>query len=148
MIVFDLRCPQAHVFEAWFGSSDAFEDQRRRGLLACPMCGDAEIVKAVMAPNVSPKSNTRAVAKSDETPTPAAIKAAMKALAAAQAKALEKSEWVGASFPERARAMHAGEEPAGPIHGQTSLAEAKSLIEDGVPVAPLPLPVIPPDAVN
>ena len=148
MIVFDLRCTQAHVFEAWFGSSDAFEDQRKRGLLACPMCGDAEIVKAVMAPNVSPKSNTRAVAKSDETPTPAAIKAAMKALAAAQAKALEKSEWVGASFPERARAMHAGEEPAGPIHGQTSLAEAKSLIEEGVPVAPLPLPVIPPDAVN
>ena len=148
MIVFDLRCPQSHVFEAWFGSSGAYEDQRARGLLSCPVCGDAEIVKAVMAPNVSPKGNSRAVAKTDETPTPAAIKAAMKALAQAQAKALEKSEWVGASFPERARAMHAGDVPAAPIHGQTSLAEAKSLIEEGVPVAPLPLPIIPPDAVN
>ncbi|AOH85366.1 hypothetical protein AWL63_16870 [Sphingomonas panacis] len=148
MIVFDLRCPQSHVFEAWFGSSAAYEDQRTRGLLSCPVCGDAEIVKAVMAPNVSPKGNSRAVAKSDEPPTPAAIKAAMKALAQAQAKALEKSEWVGAAFPERARAMHAGDVPAAPIHGQTSLAEAKSLIEEGVPVAPLPLPIVPPDAVN
>jgi len=148
MIVFDLRCTRSHVFEAWFGSSGAYEDQRARGLLSCPVCGDAEIVKAVMAPNVSPKGNSRAVAKTDETPTPAAIKAAMKALAEAQAKALEKSEWVGAAFPERARAMHAGELPVGPIHGQTSLAEAKSLIEEGVPVAPLPLPIIPPDAVN
>ena len=148
MIVFDLRCTRSHVFEAWFGSSGAYEDQRARGLLSCPVCGDAEIVKAVMAPNVSPKGNSRAVAKTDETPTPAAIKAAMKALAQAQAKALEKSEWVGAAFSERARAMHAGDVPATPIHGQTSLAEAKSLIEEGVPVAPLPLPIIPPDAVN
>ena len=148
MIVFDLRCTQSHVFEAWFGSSGAYEDQRTRGLLSCPVCGDADIVKAVMAPNVSPKGNSRAVAKADEPPTPAAIKAAMKALAQAQAKALEKSEWVGAAFPERARAMHAGDVPAAPIHGQTSLAEAKSLIEEGVPIAPLPLPIIPPDAVN
>lgn len=148
MIVFDLRCPQAHVFEAWFGSSDAYEDQRARGLLSCPVCGNAEIVKAVMAPNVSAKSNTRAIARSDETPTAGAIKAAMKALAAAQAKALETSEWVGAAFPERARAMHAGELPAGPIHGQTSLAEAKALVEEGVPVAPLPFPFVPPDALN
>ena len=96
MIVFDLRCTQSHVFEAWFGSSAAYEDQRTRGLLSCPVCGDAEIVKAVMAPNVSPKGNSRAVTKADETPTPSAIKAAMKALATAQAKALEKSEWVGA----------------------------------------------------
>lgn len=148
MIVFDLRCTQSHVFEAWFGSSAAYEDQRTRGLLSCPVCGDAEIVKAVMAPNVSPKGNSRAVTKADETPTPSAIKAAMKALATAQAKALEKSEWVGAAFPERARAMHAGDLPVAPIHGQTSLAEARSLIEEGVPVAPLPLPIIPPDAVN
>ncbi|MDF0489491.1 DUF1178 family protein [Sphingomonas sp. H39-1-10] len=148
MIVFDLRCARSHVFEAWFGSSDAYEDQRARGLLSCPVCGDAGIAKAVMAPNVAPKGNSRAVAKPDETPTPAAIKAAMKALAEAQARVLEKSEWVGTAFPERARAMHAGDLPAGPIHGQTTLAEAKSLIEEGVPVAPLPLPVLPPDVVN
>jgi hypothetical protein len=150
MIVFDLRCSRSHVFEAWFGSSAAYEDQRERGLLSCPMCGDGEVGKAVMAPNVSPKGNSRAVAAaaSDAPPSPAAIKAAMRALAAAQAKALEKSKWVGTAFPDRARAMHAGDEPAGPIHGQTSLAEAKSLVEDGVAIAPLPFPIVPPETVN
>lgn len=150
MIVFDLRCSRSHVFEAWFGSSTAYEDQRARGLLSCPVCDDRTVGKAVMAPNVSTKGNTRAVATvAPEGPrSPAAIKAAMRALAAAQAKALAHSEWVGTAFPERARAMHAGDVPAGPIHGQTSLAEAKSLVEEGVTIAPLPFPVLPPDTVN
>ena len=79
---------------------------------------------------------------------PEAIKAAIAALAAAQARALEGSQWVGTGFADKARAMHLGEAPAAPIHGQTSAAEAKALIEEGVPVAPLPLPVVPPEACN
>ncbi|GGA38772.1 DUF1178 family protein [Sphingomonas psychrolutea] len=152
MIVFDLRCPQSHVFEAWFGSSAAYEDQRARGLLACPVCGDAEIVKAAMAPNVGAKGNTRTeiIAKPQSTtpPSPAALKAALHALATAQAQALAKSQWVGRAFADTARAMHDGEVAAAPIHGETTLAEAKALIEEGVPVAALPLPIVPPDAVN
>jgi len=144
MIVFDLKCPQTHVFEAWFGSSADYEDQRARGLLSCPICGDADIAKAVMAPNIPAKSN-RAPASATAAPDP---KALMAALAQAQAKMLEGSQWVGLSFADKARAMHAGEETVAPIHGQTSLAEAKALIEDGVPVAPLPLPVIPPEQCN
>lgn len=61
---------------------------------------------------------------------------------------MEGSQWVGAGFADKARAMHLGEAPAAPIHGQTSAAEAKALIEEGVPVAPLPLPVVPPEACN
>lgn len=153
MIVFDLRCPNAHVFEAWFGSGAAFEDQRARGLLACPVCGDGEIVKAAMAPNVGTKGNSRSLAAaagpaSGTVPTPQALKAALRALAKAQAQALEKSEWVGRAFADTARAMHEGEVTAAPIHGETTLAEAKALVEDGVKIAPLPLPVVPPDAVN
>ena len=144
MIVFDLKCSQTHVFEAWFGSSADYEDQRARGLLACPICGDADIVKAVMAPNIPAKGN-RAPATSAAPPDP---KALMAALAQMQAKMLEGSQWVGMSFADKARAMHAGEESVAPIHGQTSLAEARALIEDGVPVAPLPLPVIPPEQCN
>jgi len=143
MIVFDLRCGQGHVFEAWFGSSAAYEDQRERGLVSCPMCGDDTVEKAVMAPNVAPKGN-RAPA---ELP-PEAMKAAMTALAKAQAKALEGSQWVGVGFTEKARAMHLGEEPHAPIHGQATIADAKALIEEGVPVAPLPFPVVPPEASN
>jgi hypothetical protein len=144
MIVFDLKCTHAHVFEAWFGSSADYEDQRARGLLSCPICGDADIAKAVMAPNIPAKGN-RAPATPAAPPDP---KALMAALAQVQAKMLEGSQWVGMSFADKARAMHAGEESVAPIHGQASLAEAKALIEDGVPVAPLPLPVIPPDQCN
>ena len=145
MIVFDLKCTHAHVFEAWFGSSADYEDQRARGLLTCPICGDADIAKAVMAPNIPAKGYRAPATPAAAIPDP---KALMAALAQAQAKMLEGSQWVGMSFADKARAMHAGEEAAAPIHGQTSLAEAKALIEDGVPVAPLPLPVIPPEQCN
>ncbi len=150
MIVFDLRCDTGHVFEAWFGSSAAYEEQRAGGLVACPLCGSAEIEKAVMAPNVGAKGNQRAAvpAKADEPPTPAAVKAALAAMAAAQAKALEKSQWVGTAFADKARAMHVGDAPETPIHGQASLAEAKALAEEGVPIAPLPFPVVPPETRN
>ncbi|MDF7774434.1 DUF1178 family protein [Sphingomonas sp. AOB5] len=151
MIVFDLKCGTGHVFEAWFGSSAAYEEQRTGGLLACPMCGRGDVEKAVMAPNVAAKGNQRSAAPATaggEAPPPEAIKAAMATLAAAQAKMLEGSQWVGGSFATRARAMHDGDEPHAPIHGQATREEAKELIEDGVPVAPLPLPVVPPEACN
>ena len=140
MIVFDLRCPAGHVFEAWFGSSTAYEEQRAAGQVACPMCGASGVEKAVMAPAVSAKGN--------QAPSPAAVKQMIARLAAGQVKALEKSEWVGTGFAARARAMHAGDEAHAMIHGQASLAEAKALVDEGVPVAPLPLPVVPPDQVN
>jgi hypothetical protein len=149
MIVFDLRCAQAHVFEAWFGSSGDYEDQRTRGLLSCPVCGDAAIEKAVMAPNVAAKGNTRSDAcKLADVPTPAAIKAAMAALAEAQAKALDSSTWVGRAFADKARAMHVGEMDQAPIHGEATRDEARALAEEGVPVAALPLPVRPPETLN
>ncbi len=142
MILFDLRCPDGHVFEAWFASSTAWEDQRRAGQVACPCCGSTSLAKAVMAPAIPAKSNTR-------TPMPPeALKRAIAMLATEQAKMLEKSEWVGTGFARRARAIHAGDEAHATIHGQATVAEAKALLEDGVPVAPLPLPVVPPDQVN
>jgi len=141
VIVFDLRCARdGHVFEAWFASSAAFDDQKARGLLACPSCGTAEIEKAMMAPNVAPKGN-RGVA-------PAEAKALLAKLATAQARALAGSRWVGGEFAAEARAMHAGDKPDAPIHGQASVAEARQLVEEGVPIAPLPLPVTPPETVN
>lgn len=142
MIVFDLKCGTGHVFEAWFGSSAEYDDQRARGLVACPLCGNDAIDKAVMAPAIAAKGNRQTEV------TPAAMKAALAALASAQSKALEGSQWVGAAFAGRARAMHEGVEDHAPIHGQATVAEAKALAEDGIPVAPLPLPVIPPAVRN
>ena len=143
MIVFDLKCGEAHVFEAWFGSSDDYEDQRARGLVACPICGDTEVGKSVMAPNLTAKGN-----QGSARPSPEAVKAALATLAAAQAEALKESTWVGRRFAVEARAIHDGEKPAAVIHGQATPAEARALAEDGVAVAPLLVPIAPPDALN
>jgi hypothetical protein len=150
MIVFDLKCSANHVFEAWFGSSSAYEDQRARNLIACPFCGDSDVGKAVMAPNIPAKGN-RAQEVLPKTQTmasapaePADIKAFLAAAAAVQAKMLEKSEWVGRSFAEKARAMDSGDVPHATIHGEVTKDEAKALIDDGVAVTPLPFPVIDP----
>jgi len=132
MIVFDLKCSGGHVFEAWFGSSDDYADQQARGLVSCPVCGAADVGKAVMAPRV---------AGTGESGTPREAKAMLRALAAAQAAYLSQSENVGSDFARRARAIHDGEETARSIYGTASAPEVRSLIEDGVPVAPLPLPV-------
>ena len=161
MIVFDLKCAgQGHVFEAWFGSSTDYEDQKARGLLTCPLCGDADVTKAVMAPAIGAKGNSRteivpAPSAPSEPTAPvmnvadqAKMQALVEALGLAQAKALEGSTWVGRGFAEQARAMHYGEQDRSSIHGEVAPAEAKALIAEGVEVAPLPFPVIPPQAKN
>ena len=156
MIVFDLKCDgQGHVFEAWFGSSADYEAQQARGLIACPICSDAAVTKAVMAPAVAAKGNRRAVAPRPDTPAPAAsgvdmekMQALVEAVAKAQQKLLAGSTWVGRDFADQARAMHYGEQDRASIHGEVAPAEAKALIAEGVEVAPLPLPVVPPHAKN
>ncbi len=148
MIVFDLACGQRHVFEAWFGSTEDYEGQRARGLVACPICGSIEIGKAVMAPNVAPKGNQGNGIVPMQGGAPAEMKKMLAALAKAQAQLLEKSEHVGANFASEARAIHEGDAPERAIHGQATHEEAKALVEDGVPVAPLPLPVVPPDTTH
>jgi hypothetical protein len=144
MIVFDLRCAVGHVFEAWFASSGAFEEQRDRRLVACPVCGDDDVAKAVMAPNVGAKGNRG----SGVPAVPAAAKALLAEVAAAQARALADSRWVGRDFAREARAMHEGDAPQALIHGQATAQEAKALVDDGVAIAPLLVPITPPERIN
>lgn len=152
MIVFDLVCPAGHRFEGWFASSDAFADQHSRGFVACPQCGSNEVTKAPMAPAVPAKGNSRPDPSDAKMPVaerlPPEVVKAMHALAKAQAKALEGSTWVGDKFAEQSRAMHYGERDHATIHGQATREEAVALVEEGVPVAPLPFPVAPPDELN
>lgn len=142
MIVFDLQCAGGHVFEAWFGSSAAYASQAEAGQVRCPYCDSAHVEKAAMAPNIAAKGNRSDAAGG------AGAKEMMRALAAAQGEVLKNSQWVGRSFAARARAMHAGVEEHATIHGQATLAEAKSLADEGVPISALPLPVRPPEALN
>ena len=150
MIVFDLCCSEGHRFEGWFGSSDDYSSQQERGLVTCPACGSSQVDKAPMAPAVPAKGNARAEQSTQMArgEMPAEVKQALKALAEAQAKALEKSTWVGADFVEKARSMHYGEADEAPIHGQASKEEAEEMLAEGIAVAPLLFPVAPPDELN
>ena len=153
MIVFDLACDNAHAFEGWFRSSGDFADQQGRGLLTCPVCESAVVAKAPMAPAVGAKGNrvpstpasSRALANK---PMPAEVAEAFKALAAAQAKALAKSEWVGDRFAAEVRSMHYGESEEKQVHGRATRDDAVSLMEEGITVAPLLVPVHPPEELN
>ncbi len=138
MIVFDLKCGNAHVFEAWFGSSADYEAQRARQLIDCPLCGDGDIGKAAMAPAVPRKGDmVSALPKSN----------AMAELLAAQRQMEAKSDYVGGTFAAEARAMHDGTVAERPIYGEATRADALALVRDGVPVAPLPFrPLVTSDA--
>jgi hypothetical protein len=133
MIVFDLHCRDGgETFEAWFRSSADFDEQRDAGLVQCPVCRSANVGKAPMAPRVPRKGSDSPIAK----------------LAALQAEMLKDSRWVGNEFADTARAMHVGEIEREQVHGNATLEQAKSLVDDGIAVAPLPLPVTPPNQVN
>jgi len=171
MIVYDLECRAVgHRFEGWFGSSDDFARQQERGLVSCPHCGSSDVGKALMAPRLARKGNQIATspppaarpaepepaaaptsqpsAQMASAPLPPEAVALMHKLAKMQAEALKGSRFVGGTFAEEARAMHYGEREAETIHGQATLAEAKDLLEEGIAVAPLPFPVVPPEQAN
>jgi hypothetical protein len=149
VIVFDLKCARAgHLFEGWFKSGEDFESQCALGLVACPTCGDADVGKAVMAPAVGAKSNSQAAVPVSNGPELAKMRAVMEAMAKAQGEALKDSEWVGRQFADIARSMHYGEQDHKSVHGEVAPEEARALIDEGVEVAPLLFPVVPPDAQN
>jgi hypothetical protein len=152
MIVFDLQCAgQGHVFEAWFGSSADYEAQRERGLVACPICGDQQVDKAVMAPRVAPKGNRLPVPAGEPqmvASAPAEAKEMLRTLAKMQRQILAQSDYVGERFADEARSIHLGEAPVRSIYGQATADQTRSLLEDGIAVAPLPLPVVLPGEEN
>jgi hypothetical protein len=125
MIVFDLLCSGGHRFEGWFASSADHEAQAERGLIACPLCDDRSVTRAVTAAAVPAKSNRRA--DGDPVATLFAVQRALEA----------ESTWVGDDFASKARDLHERGE-ARAIHGRTSADEARALIDDGIPVLPLP----------
>ncbi|NBR89513.1 MAG: DUF1178 family protein [Rhodobacteraceae bacterium] len=135
MIRFALKCPQGHQFESWFQSSEAFDKLKARGLVACTECGDAQVEKALMAPAVKLAPEATAPAERPLATPASEIEAKLKEM---KTHLEQNSEYVGMNFATEARKMHAGNAPERAIWGEAKPAEAKKLIEDGVPVAPLP----------
>lgn len=153
MIQYTLKCDQDHSFDSWFQSSDAFETLKKAGHLTCPHCGSSQVEKAIMAPRVV-AARKKAKAPAAPAPVPAQTPASapnakqpmgmvpdetvQKALQDMKKQVEANSDYVGTNFAKEARSMHLGETPERAIYGETNAAEAKSLIEDGVPVLPLP----------
>lgn len=139
MIVLALSCSAGHGFEGWFDSFDAFEDQVARKLLSCPMCGQQEVIR------VPAGINLRTSANRDETPAsqPEASAPSAESVAAliqALKDMADHSEDVSDRFPEEARKIHYGEAEKRAIRGQASLADTAALLEEGIPVLPVPFP--------
>jgi hypothetical protein len=156
MILFVLKCPADHRFEAWFKDGAAYERQAKRGLIFCPVCQSSEISKAPMAPRIS-KGLARGEAETPPAPvaeipvaapapasTPAAQETAMIAsadLMTALREVVEKNcENVGSRFAEEARRIHYGESENRGIYGQAKPEETQALLDEGIDVMPLPWP--------
>ena len=133
MIRYALACEHGHTFEGWFSASDDFDDQSARGLLTCPTCASPSVEKQIMAPSVA------GARKSDGPALPAAMQAMMsEAIGKVRQHVQDNFDYVGDSFATEARAIHEGKSEERGIYGEATPAEVKSLVADGVPVAPLP----------
>ena len=131
MISFNLACEREHEFEGWFANSAAFETQRSDGLLECPVCGSHKVEKALSAPNIA-ASRSREAARAQEARRHAVMLAKFR-------EAVEKThENVGERFAEEARKIHYGETEERGIFGKATPEEVSELVEEGVPIAPLP----------
>ncbi len=140
MIKYALKCKDGHSFDSWFQSSEAFDKLQNTNMLACAVCGSQDVQKAVMAPRrLKAGAGIEAEPETaDEKPLSAPASPAEQYLSDMRKKIEENSDDVGREFAKEARKIHDGEAPARAIYGQASLGEVKSLVEDEIPVAPLP----------
>lgn len=143
MIKYSLKCGEGHAFDSWFASADAYDALAAAGRLACAVCGGDGVEKALMAPRVSSGGPDIAPPEAREPARPRLDRPASAreaALAEFRRKIEAQTEDVGPRFAAEARAIHEGSAPDRAIRGQAKPAEARALIEDGVPVLPLPFP--------
>ena len=134
MIQYALKCDNEHSFDSWFQSAAAFEKLAKAGMLTCPTCGSEQINKAIMAPRVK-----KSVKGQKDTPS-------LKMLTHPEEQAIKElktfvesnSDYVGKDFANQARDMHEGVTPERSIYGEARPEDAKKLLEDGIPVTPLP----------
>ena len=156
MIKYQLICDKSHEFEGWFGDSTAFKSQQDSGFLTCPVCGSADVRRALMAPNLaSPKTRKTDLAEQQPSAQPepqpqqqasAALPPAaarkmqelMSEMRALQTKIREECRDVGNDFAEVARKIHYGEvEPEG-IYGQATAEEREALDQEGIEIMDMP----------
>jgi hypothetical protein len=150
MIRYNLRCEHGHAFESWFQSSQAYETQEKRKLVSCPACGSAKVERAIMAPQIVSRKGRDAAVPAPAAPTEVAAPTSTPLMMAQERELRAKlkelrdhivknADNVGERFPNEARKMHYGDIEHRPIYGEASPEEARSLIDEGVEVSPLPV---------
>ncbi|UZE50117.1 DUF1178 family protein [Rhodopseudomonas sp. P2A-2r] len=150
MIRYNLRCDRGHAFESWFQSSSAYDSQIRRKLVSCPSCGSIKVEKAIMAPQIARKKKDGAPAPQPEATTEVSTVPATPLMMAQERELRAKlkelrdhvtknADNVGEQFPTEARKMHYGDIEHRPIYGEATPDEARSLIDEGIEVSPLPV---------
>lgn len=159
MIRYALACKKGHSFESWFSNSDAYDDQAKRGLVTCPMCGSAKVEKQLMAPKLGANSKKAGKSRAPRPVEPAAPAVEAPAAPAQAPVAMmspqeqefrtklkelrehvtKNADYVGSKFTEEARKMHYGEIEHRSIYGEASPDDAKSLHEEGIEFHPLPI---------
>jgi hypothetical protein len=141
VINYSLACAKGHQFEGWFKDSAAYDSQESGGTLACPMCGDAHVRKAIMAPSVMTSVTKAKGTATSASPLSSADSQKLRKFVAGYRKFVQdNADYVGPRFPEEARKIHYGETEERPIYGESSIAEARELIEEGIEIA-----LVPPD---
>jgi hypothetical protein len=142
MIVFDLECAEGHRFEGWFGSAKDFGAQKKRGLLGCPACGSKSVKRALSAPrlNMGAQEPAQPVRKTAEMEGKDPFAIAQMLYSQMLDEILTKSEDVGSRFPEEARKIFYKEAPGRAIRGQATQEEHEELVDEGIPVARIPVP--------
>ena len=152
MIRYALSCDSGHSFESWFPSSDSYDEQAKAGLVTCPFCNSPKVAKQIMAPSLGRTAALPAPVEAPGTPAPAApapaeapvslvseperqLRAMIRALHEHVART---ADHVGENFATEARRMHYGETEQRAIYGEASLTEARSLLDEGIAVQPLP----------
>jgi len=148
MIHYSLRCARGHAFESWFQSSSAYEDQEKRKLINCPVCGSSKVERAIMAPQIASRKGRESqapapAAAADPSPSTQLVMTQERELRAKLKELrdhiVKNADNVGERFPTEARKMHYGDIEHRPIYGEASPEEARSLIDEGVEVTPLPV---------
>jgi hypothetical protein len=149
MIRYNLRCEKGHTFESWFQSSAAYESQEKRKLVSCPSCGSVKVERAIMAPRIvskkgreaaAPAAAAEVAAPSESTPLLMAQELELRTkIKELRDHIVKNADNVGERFPNEARKMHYGDIEHRPIYGEASPEEARSLIDEGVEVSPLPV---------
>ncbi|SPF78219.1 DUF1178 family protein [Pseudoprimorskyibacter insulae] len=136
MIQYSLKCSNDHQFDSWFQSASAFDKLAGAGMVECSVCGSSKVEKAIMSPRLNQTGNTPAPKPQAQLSEPSGDYE--QAVAKLKSEVEKNSDYVGNDFVRQARAMHDGEQPQRAIHGEARGDEARKLLEDGVPVMPLP----------